>query len=148
MSWPQSAILMTVWMTNFICNSSHFKTPLAPRNCWMGPASGGGLKPSSWTCRVNKTLPSCVQQRLVKKEKKKELSTADPAMTWRICLSGHWERCVPMWSLRVECVAMHLHSKTAEIWDESSYKPRILLHVQPWLCILSSLIVLTWTGWH
>lgn len=92
------------------------------------------------------TAASCIK--LKKKKKRKQILTVlfdelfaflrkknqhTPTMTCRVCPRPNTGNAVfPMWSLCVECAAMHLHSNWGNLrWEN-------LRHVQPWLCILSS----------
>lgn len=85
---------------------------------------GGVVEPAGPT----KSFPH-VYNSILRGGKKMQLSTAmnywhlcgkaDLAMTWRIRLSEQWERCVPMWSLCVECAAMHLHSNRGKFEMQS-----------------------------
>lgn len=39
-----------------------------------------------------------------------------------VFVSEHWERCVPVWSLFVECAAVHLHSNRGKLEMEDLLK--------------------------
>lgn len=149
--WPLNT---TVEITSFICNFLHFKRSVAPMNCrktciisvW-GCVCVWGLvvEPAGPT----KSFPQMYNSILRGGKNAIVHCNELLAFMWKSRLGHDLEdssvRTVGTLCSHVEPLCgMCGHApafQQGEIWDaESSLKPQILLHVQPWLCILSGLV--------